>query len=105
MARPKKRKPAIPDGGFTVVAVRWDDAYSRTRDKLPDDETSPTLTVGMIIRETETSLFICHEIDRPDSDDDKEVEYDFTRVPKVLILDQQILGQVLPLKEVEDASP
>lgn len=54
--------------GYTVVAVLWEDHISRIGAELPQNPDEvfemPTLTVGILLRETEKSLLIAHDIER-----------------------------------------
>lgn len=58
---------------YSVVAVLWQDHYFITRQSLPknpDDLLIPTLTVGLLVDETDTVVVIAAEIERyPDKDD------------------------------------
>lgn len=53
---------------YKVVAVFWEDHITRVAEDIPEnpDEVfeSPTLTVGILLRETDKSLLIAHDIER-----------------------------------------
>lgn len=54
--------------GYKIIAVLWEDHISRIGAELPENPDEvfemPTLTVGILLRETEKSLLIAHDIER-----------------------------------------
>lgn len=54
--------------GYKIVAVLWEDHISKIGVEIPfnPDEVfeMPTLTAGILLRETEKSLLIAHDIER-----------------------------------------
>jgi len=59
--------------GYAVVAVLWEDHISRIGAEIPKNPDEvfnmPTLTVGILLRETKKSLLIAHDIERLDDID------------------------------------
>lgn len=54
--------------GYPIIGVFWRDHYTAIASDIPDDPDSivdtPTLTVGILLRETESSLLVAHDIER-----------------------------------------
>lgn len=58
---------------YDFVAVFWEDHYSTITSPIPknpdDIVTTPTLTVGILLCETEKTLLIAHDIERYEDHD------------------------------------
>lgn len=54
--------------GYRVVAVLWEDHISKIGAEIPKNPDEvfevPTLTVGILLRETDKSLLVAHDIER-----------------------------------------
>ena len=54
--------------GYKVVAVFWEDHITNIGQEIPKDPDEvfevPTLTVGILMRETEKSLLVAHDLER-----------------------------------------
>lgn len=54
--------------GYKVVAVFWEDHITRFGDTIPKDPDEvfdvPTLTVGILLCETDKSLLVAHDVER-----------------------------------------
>lgn len=58
---------------YSVVAVLWQDHWGATRTALPvnpEEVLLPTLTVGLLVQETETLIIVVSDIERYDDRDD-----------------------------------
>lgn len=51
---------------YEIAVILWEDHYHSTMGPLPEtiDEITPTLTVGIILEETEKALLIAHDIEK-----------------------------------------
>lgn len=53
--------------GYPIIGVLWQDHITRVAQELPDDPDSvvelPTLTVGILLRETDKTLLIAHDVE------------------------------------------
>jgi hypothetical protein len=59
---------------YTIVAVMWEDHYHATQSLIPRNPDTvverPTLTVGILMSETEKTLLIAHDIERYEDRDE-----------------------------------
>jgi hypothetical protein len=80
--------------GYKVVAVLWEDHVSRIGAQLPlnPDEAFevPTLTVGILLRETEKSLLIAHDVERLEDIDNST----YTVLLKTAVVGVKEYGQI-----------
>lgn len=52
---------------YKIIGVLWQDHITRVAQELPDDPDSvvelPTLTVGILLQETDKTLLIAHDVE------------------------------------------
>lgn len=80
--------------GYKVVAVLWEDHISRIGAEVPlnPDEVFdvPTLTVGILLRETDKSFLIAHDIERLEETDNST----YTVILKNAVIGKQEFGSI-----------
>lgn len=79
---------------YEVAVILWDDHRYINRDRLPinpDDLFSyPTLSVGLILGETEKALVLVHDIERFDDRDDST----YTVILKSTVVGKKVYGKI-----------
>lgn len=77
---------------YDVAVVLWEDHFHISRDSLPTnpDEENPTLSVGLIMKETEKVIVLVHDIEKYDEHDD----FSYLVIYKSLILGIKKYGTI-----------
>lgn len=81
------------DNNFPLLAVFWEDHINRMCSPIPDnpdDEIIPTLTVGILVRETEKLLVLVSTFERYEDRDDA----DYMIILKSTIVGRKEYGKI-----------
>lgn len=80
--------------GYKVIGVIWEDHITKVATEIPsnpDEEFDvPTLTVGILLRETDKSLLVAHDIERLDTTDNAT----FTVILKSAVIGRKEYGEI-----------
>lgn len=80
--------------GYRVIAVLWEDHISKIGAEIPKNPDEvfdvPTLTVGILLRETDKSLLVAHDIERLESIDNST----YTVILKSAVLSIRDFGKL-----------
>jgi len=80
--------------GYKVVAVFWEDHITRVGHEIPQNPDEvfevPTLTVGILLRETEKSLLVAHDLERL-ADEDRGI---YTTILKSTVIGVKEFGEI-----------
>lgn len=78
--------------GYPIIGVLWQDHITVIAQELPDDPDSvvelPTLTIGVLVRETDKTLLIAHDVELGTTVSTHSIIY------KNAILNRKIYGEI-----------
>lgn len=77
---------------YDIAIIFWEDHYIATSSSLPEDidDVTPTLSVGLIIEETDKALVLAHDIEKYNERDDLT----YTVILKNAVVGKKIYGQI-----------
>jgi len=77
---------------YDIAVVLWEDHFHATTSQLPSDvdDVSPTLSVGLVVEETEKVLVIAHDVERYNDRDDLS----YTVILKNAIVGKKVYGSI-----------
>jgi hypothetical protein len=79
--------------GYKVIAVFWEDHITKFNAEIPKNPDEvfdmPTLTVGILLRETEKSLLIAHDLEHTEIDSST-----FTVIHKDAVISKKEFGEI-----------
>jgi len=77
---------------YDIAVIFWEDHYHATTSSLPQniDDVTPTLSVGLIIEETDKALVIAHDIEKYDERDDLS----YTVILKNAVVGRKVYGSI-----------
>jgi hypothetical protein len=80
--------------GYKVIAVFWEDHTTKVGAEIPKNPDEvfdvPTLTVGILLRETDKSLLVAHDIERLENVDNSI----YTVILKSTIISTKVFGRI-----------
>ena len=79
---------------YRVVAILWEDHVTKLGAEIPENPDEvfdlPTLTVGILMRETDKSLLVAHDIERLEDYDNST----YTIILKNAIINKKDFGEI-----------
>jgi hypothetical protein len=77
---------------YDIAIIFWEDHYSVVSSTLPEniDDVTPTLSVGLIIEETDKALVLAHDIEKYTERDDLT----YTVILKNAVVGKKVYGKI-----------